>query len=85
MSGRALDLTDASAHTGANVQLYAYNSSCAQRWKFLSSSNGAYVIASSCNNGYVLDISNGVVEDRTNIQVWPKNGTYAQGWKLTSL
>lgn len=46
MSGKVLDVADGSKSAGANVQMYSWNGTDAQLWRFVSTGNGSYYIIS---------------------------------------
>lgn len=46
---------------------------------------GDYIIHSSINDDYVIDVSDGSTEARANIQLYKKNGTAAQVFHIDSL
>ena len=46
-------------------------------------SDGTYVIQSSLNSNYVLDVSNGSTANAANIQLYSANNTLAQAFKVT--
>ena len=45
--------------------------------------NGVYIISSSLNSNYVLDVDNGSIANGANIQLYQSNGTQAQLFKVT--
>ena len=77
-----LDIAGGIARSSTNVQLYASNSTCAQKWYLKKNDDGTYRISSACG-AVVLDLSGGVAKNGGNIQVWENNGTKAQKWVLT--
>ncbi len=44
---------------------------------------GVYIIRSSIDNHYVIDLSSSKTQNGNNIQIWHDNGTKAQRWKVT--
>lgn len=79
-SGKALDVAAAEKKPGVNVQLYSYNGSDAQLWRFVAVDNEYYYIQNKL--GYYLDVDGGRTENNTNVQVFSKNATNSQKWKL---
>ncbi len=95
-SGKALDVADGNGRSGVNVWQYTVNNTKAQKWKAiiadmtkLAKSNmstladGDYVIRSSLNNNYVLDVQGGSNRSRANIQLYSSNNTVAQKWRIS--
>ena len=79
-----LDVAGGSAASGANVQLYSYNATKAQRWRIaLDAKSGLYTITSLVS-GKVLDVSGASARQGTNVQVYSPNGTKAQQWRLVA-
>ena len=79
-----LDVAGGSAASGANVQLYQYNGTKAQRWRIsLDKKSGLYTIASLVS-GKVLDVSGASTRAGANVQVYQPNGTAAQRWRLVA-
>ena len=92
-AGLVLDVKSASTANKANVQLYASNATKAQSWQFLTTEPtvepcddlglvGTYVIASSVNDSYVLDVKGASVANGANVQLYKFNGTTAQKFKF---
>jgi hypothetical protein len=79
-TGLALDLNGGSPNRGANVQLYAPNTSAAQIWKLDLGSDGYYTIANA-RSQKLVDISGGNTAEGTNVLVWDRNGAPWQKWK----
>ena len=78
-----LDVSGGSADDGANVQIYQYNGTNAQRWHLAASDKGEglFTIASLVS-GKVLDVAAAGTYDGANVQTWTANGTDAQLWRL---
>ena len=80
----SVDLPGASTADGSRLQLYADNGTAAQRWSFIAPGctqlvpNGIYVVKSSLNTNYVLDVSGASSENGANVQVYEANETAAQ-------
>jgi hypothetical protein len=78
LSGMYLDVSGGSVKNGANIQVYNGNSSKAQKWKFFASGkqtgsitkSGDYLIASSINNNFGLNIAGGKTDNGANIHIW---------------
>ncbi len=79
LSGKALDVTGAVKKPGVNVQLYTYNGTDAQLWRFQTAENGYVYIQNKL--GYYLDVDGAKTANNTNVLVYTKNGTNAQKWK----
>lgn len=76
-----LDVAGGSRADGANVQVYAWNGTDAQRWRVIEAEDGLYRIESIVS-GKALDVSGGSWADGANIQQYAWNGTDAQLWKI---
>lgn len=63
-------------------QRYKNSGSCL--WMIRATSNG-YVISSSINSQYVLDVTGGYFTNNSKLQLYTRNGTKAQAWKLMDL
>lgn len=46
-------------------------------------SEGDYVISSSLNNGYVVDVNSGSKNNGANVQLYKDNASLAQGWHIS--
>ncbi|GHU07681.1 hypothetical protein FACS189431_2640 [Alphaproteobacteria bacterium] len=79
-NGKVLDVVNASTSSSANVQVYASNGSCAQKW--LAVKTGDYYEFLSACSGKALDIAGGTTNNDANIQIWDRNNTNAQKWSL---
>ena len=81
-SQSVLDVANGSKASGANVQLYSYNGTAAQKWSMeFDSSTGLYTIINKIA-GNALDVSGASTSNGANIQVWKPNGTKAQQWRI---
>lgn len=78
-SAKALDVTGAVKKPGVNVQLYTYNGTDAQLWRFQTAENGYVYIQNKL--GYYLDVDGAKTANNTNVLEYTKNGTNAQKWK----
>ena len=74
-----LDLYGASKKDGANVQIYQWNSTDAQRWNISKNSDGTYTIK-NMSSGKVLDVAGAIMADGTNVQQYKSNSSAAQKW-----
>lgn len=77
-----LDVAGGSSASGANVQIYAYNGTDAQKWSLAYDSQGYYTIASK-KSGKVLDLASANAWYGSNIQQYKGNSTNAQKWIIT--
>ena len=94
-NGGYLDNSNGSTRPGNNVISYPGNRSAAQRWKFLSTSNGSdekrtlengwYEIQSGNNSSYVWDIEGGSLDNGANLILWTRNNGANQRVYLTYL
>ena len=78
-----LDVNGASPDNGANVQLYTYNATDAQKWHIAESEpgSGLFTIANLIS-GKLLDIAGAQTADGTNVLVWEANGGKNQLWRF---
>ena len=77
-----LDVASGSQSSGANVQLYTYNKTDAQKWTIsYDSSNHATII--NVKSGLALDVKSGKTANGTNVQQYKPNGSKAQKWIFT--
>ncbi len=87
-SRKAIDIKSATMANSTNVQIYTSNNSCAQKWYMVpaTTTGGAsgYLLKSSCNQSYGLDISGGTFENNRNVQLYTSNGSNAQIWTFQS-
>ncbi|OZG57517.1 N-acetylmuramoyl-L-alanine amidase [Bifidobacterium tissieri] len=75
----SIDIPDYSTSDGTRPQLYSYNNSVAQQFKFTKQSDGSYVIT-NVNSGKALDINGGNAYNGATVQQFTSNGTTAQRW-----
>ncbi len=82
-SGLYLDVANASADDGANVQQWEFNGCAAQVFKITEVSDGWYAILTGAS-GYAssLDVYNGSSDDGTNIDQWTYWGGDMQLFKI---
>ena len=78
---RVLDVSGASKSSGANVQAWTSNNTCAQKWSISPAGNNEYKIISSCS-GLALDVQGAIVNYGNNVQIYKNNNTNAQKWKI---
>lgn len=76
-----VDVSGGSVANGANIQLYDYNGSDAQRWEIVSDGQGAYIIKNAIS-GKVLDVAAGSIKNGANVQTYMFNNTCAQKWHI---
>ena len=77
--GFVLDVAGGSKSDSANVQIYRYNKTEAQKWRVTYDANGYYSIM-NIGSGKLLDLSGARVANGSNIHQYTKNGTGAQKW-----
>lgn len=75
----SVEIPGGSMASGARTQLYGWNKSGAQRFKFAKQSDGSYVIANT-QSGLALDVVNGSAVNGAAVQQYTPNGTAAQRW-----
>ena len=75
----SLDIPDYSKSDGTQPQLYSYNNSVAQQFRFAKQSDGSYVIT-NVNSGKALDVNGGNAYNGATVQQFTANGTTAQRW-----
>lgn len=82
-SGLYLDVENNSSQNGANIQQYASTGAAAQKFKFVTNSDGYYYILTGAS-GYTksVDIYNGSSEDGTNVLQWDYWGGNMQLYRI---
>lgn len=75
----SLDVNAGSRANGQAMQIYRWNNSTAQRFRFTRQWDGSYVIT-NVNSGKALDVSGSRTYDRAKVQQWSVNGAAAQRW-----
>ncbi len=82
-SGLYLDVENASADNGANVQQWTFNGCDAQKFQIKSDGNGYYYILTGAS-GYTkcVDIDSGSAADGTNVMQWEYWGGNMQKYKI---
>lgn len=89
-----LDVANGSAKNGTRLQLYAFNGTAAQKFRFTRSmpsgtvcskaiSPGLYTISTSMKSGMVLDVSGASTSNGANVQLYAANQTAAQRFRLS--
>lgn len=79
-----LDVMNGSSLSGANVQLYSFNGTNAQKWHLkYDAKSDAYTITSLIS-GMALDVTGASTRNGVNVQVFAPNGTKAQQWKIVT-
>src|SRR6478609_4211934 len=73
-NGLCLDNSAQSTANGNKIQIWACNSSVAQRWTFVQAGTTLRV------QGKCLDVAGGGTANGTKVQLWDCNGTGAQVW-----
>ncbi len=81
-SRSVLDVYGASKASGANVQLYSYNATAAQKWTLTYDAIGGFYTIANKVAGNVLDVSGASTANGANVHVWTPNGTKAQQWRI---
>ena len=82
-TSKVLDVAAGSLESGANVQLYSYNGTSAQRWRVGYDESGAAVIT-NVGSGKALDVYAGIPSNGANVWQYDDNGSLAQRWRLDS-
>lgn len=83
-TGRVADVTNSSTANDANVQVWDWNGSGAQRFEFLANGDGTYRIVNE-NSGKVLEVSDSGGDNGDNIAQYDWNGTATQRWHVITL
>lgn len=81
LSGKCLDVTNASTQDGALMQQYSCNGGQQQNWYFTVVGNGYYTIQNQLS-GKCLDDTNASTSNGTQMQQWSCNGASQQSWYL---
>ena len=81
-----IDVSGGSSRDGANVQIFSYNGTKAQKWKVDYDENGFYTFTSLVSgNARALDVSGGKAGYSRNVQQFKSNKTNAQKWIVTKV
>ncbi len=85
-TGNYLDLADAFAQSGQQIQLYKKNGTYAQKW-IVRKYGERYRIASACNPDFMIDLSGADLKDDGygHLNLWYDNGTLAQRWNFKQI
>jgi len=76
-----LDIAGGSSVDGANIQLYQFNNSSAQKWFIKKNEDNSYSIINNSRNK-VFDVEAGKRFNGTNVQIYSSNNSLAQKWIL---
>lgn len=71
-------------HNGLRLTQKGFKSDSSCLWMIRATSNG-YVISSSIDSQYVLDVPAAIFADYSKIQLYARNGSKAQAWRLVDL
>ena len=93
---KVLDVARGRGESGTNVWQYVVDGTKEQKWRVVATDtakmakaqrgvldDGDYVIHSSINPNYVIDVQGGSLTSATNIWLYKTNGTDAQKWRIT--
>lgn len=85
LNGRlVMDVRNGSTANAAALQLYAWNESGAQLFRFTECGNGVYTIANVAS-GRLVEIAGGALGNNGTIQQYGANGTQAQRWLVRKI
>ena len=90
-NGLFLDVSNGKYEDGTNIQVWAGNSSKAQKWKLVAVdgtqtlANGIYTINSSANKNFGLDVSGASKDKNANVHLWTNNNGDNQKWEVKYL
>lgn len=84
VSGKVVDVSNASTADGARAWLYAKNGTSAQEWHLTREADGFYTMQ-NINSGKYLDVTNGSVNPGTAVQLWSGNAGCAQRWAIVAI
>ena len=76
---KVLEGASGSKQDGANVQLFSWKGTNAQRWRVTHDASG-YVTLTNVGSGKVLDVLGGVAAINQRVHQYEANGTAAQKW-----
>ena len=79
---KVLDITGNWSGNGANIQVYDFNGTNAQRWKITYDDKTDYYTITNPATGKSLDVAGAGWLDGANVQTWGYNGTCAQKWGI---
>ena len=81
--GLVLDIPAACRNNGARVQLYSWNESSAQQYRFTEVGNGVFQIT-NVGSGKAVEVAGGATGNGGAVQQYGANGTLAQHWSVIS-
>jgi myo-inositol-hexaphosphate 3-phosphohydrolase len=81
LSGKALEVENASQDDGANVIQWTYNGIPNQQWDIADAGNGYYTIRAA-HSGKSLDVYNFSTEEGGEIRQWSFTGGANQRWRF---
>ena len=80
---KVVDVDGANTANEANIQLYEYNSTKAQLWKFISNNDGTFRIGSGCTNGSrVLTVDGRSLKAGANVFQYDYNASKNDQWYM---
>lgn len=82
LSDKSLDVFNAEAVRGTNVQQFNYHGGRSQQWIIRTADDNTYTIQARCS-GHYLDVADGQTAEKTNVWMTVGNGSSAQKWKFT--
>jgi uncharacterized repeat protein (TIGR02543 family) len=82
VSSRVFDIEAGSVANGGRVQIYAANTTPAQRFRLERVTNDGYYVIRNVGSDKVLDVPAAMAFSGAAIQQYTANGTAAQKWKL---
>ncbi|MDO4851546.1 MAG: RICIN domain-containing protein, partial [Actinomycetota bacterium] len=77
-----LDVAGASRADGADVRLWSYNGTAAQRWRVSRDAATGLYSLTSLASGRALDVAGASTRPGTDVRLWTANGTAAQRFEL---
>ncbi|OFQ97732.1 RICIN domain-containing protein [Alloscardovia sp. HMSC034E08] len=80
----SVDIANGSTASGALINLYQYNESAAQKFKFTQNTNGTYTITNAAS-GKVLDVYGGTARNKQTVWQYDSNGSAAQQWYIRDM
>ena len=79
-----LDISGGSVSNGANAQIFGWNATDAQVWNLIKIAqtidDGLYRLGSMIDDGQVVDVPGGSLNDTAQVQLYGSNDTLAQYW-----
>ena len=75
----SVDFPAATTDNGAQIKIYSYNHSQAQRFRFTRNNDDSYTIA-NVKSGKVFDVNSAHAANGARVQQWDPNGSPAQRW-----